>query len=711
MMGIARAVAVTVCLGSFPAQLTAGGGPENVAVVVNPRSWASRTIANHYAQLRRIPACNVFLLDWDASVTQTDVEAFRRQLLTPILKAITARGLAYQIDYIVYSSDFPYSISFEKQLEQAGEIDMPRLAQMFPTGSLTGMTCLYQLVLANRPLYGAVNTNGYANTGVERSATRAFHAACEWQKGEKTSSSGLRFMLSTMLGYSSGRGNSVEEIVRYLRRSALADGTRPDGTIYFMTNDDVRTRTRSATFEPVVEALRREGVAARQMNADTPQGAKDIAGAMIGKAWLPWDRQSRILPGAIVENLTSFGGVLDDRGTQMPLTDFLRHGAAGSSGTVVEPFATSAKFPDPTIHLHYVRGLTLAEAFYRSVVSPYQLLVVGDPLCRPWARIPVIHVDGVPTQAPVGGSVMITPRAETGPDQKIAVYELFVDGRRVASAAPGGRFELDSTRLQDGYHELRVVGTIDDAIQTQGRRILPFVVNNHNHTIRCRLISSRQVTWDEKLVVEVDAPGADRVVAFYRGLPVGQTADARGKIVIDPRGVGLGPVVVDLVATRQGTPDVTWMAEPILCWVQPGPPLPAQVTSVGIDPLPGLTVSVAGGAKQVIEDTKDPKWLASAGAGSGDPYTLEALVTATVSGVHQLQVRFDGALGIYVDGALVFNGQTNRFIRHELPVHLAKGVHHLRMVGRVQDDPRLSIRFGWRGARRLSRENARYLPS
>ncbi len=40
----------------------AGLSPESVALVVNGDSWASLTVANEYAALRRIPARNVILL-------------------------------------------------------------------------------------------------------------------------------------------------------------------------------------------------------------------------------------------------------------------------------------------------------------------------------------------------------------------------------------------------------------------------------------------------------------------------------------------------------------------------------------------------------------------------------------------------------------------------------------------------------------------------
>jgi len=55
---------------------------------------------------------------------------------------------------------------------------------------------------------------------------------------------------------------------------------------------------------------------------------------------------------------------------QTPLTEFLRFGAAGASGTVTEPYAIPAKFPDPFVHVHYVAGCCLAESFYQSITGP-----------------------------------------------------------------------------------------------------------------------------------------------------------------------------------------------------------------------------------------------------------------------------------------------------------------------------------------------------
>src|ERR1700759_1606483 len=57
-----------------PRAVFAGGGPENVFVVANSRSWASLTIAHHFAALRELPATNVLYLDWPYSTDKVDVE-------------------------------------------------------------------------------------------------------------------------------------------------------------------------------------------------------------------------------------------------------------------------------------------------------------------------------------------------------------------------------------------------------------------------------------------------------------------------------------------------------------------------------------------------------------------------------------------------------------------------------------------------------------
>jgi hypothetical protein len=207
-------------------------------------------------------------------------------------------------------------------------------------------------------------------------------------------------MLSIVLGVTSGRGNSVSEVVDGFARSAAADYTNPKGTFYYSVNDNVRSKTRQWAFDAAIEKLKEAG-AKGERNKDTfPQNKDDVLGAMLGLIHPKQDdANSKTLPGAIVENLTSEGGIMNWGANQTSLSSFLRHGAAGSSGTVIEPFAIPAKFPTPFLFYHYAKGATLAEAYYQSVQGPYQLLIVGDPMCQPFAPRPKEREEDVSKRA------------------------------------------------------------------------------------------------------------------------------------------------------------------------------------------------------------------------------------------------------------------------------------------------------------------------
>ena len=86
--------------------------------MVNPKSAASQTIANHYIQLRQIPAANVVYLPWDPKVETTDIATFRQQILMPVLEAARGRRARDQIDYVVYSSDYPWGIKLDADLKE-----------------------------------------------------------------------------------------------------------------------------------------------------------------------------------------------------------------------------------------------------------------------------------------------------------------------------------------------------------------------------------------------------------------------------------------------------------------------------------------------------------------------------------------------------------------------------------------------------------------
>ena len=138
--------------GFFPTALPsalAGGGPENVLVVVNEDSDSSKLIANHYIALRNIPDRNVVYLNRIPFKEATDFETFESRILRPVLRAIEDRELAGSIDYIVYSSDFPTSIRIPEIFKQFGDYvkaqgqDFEKTKKLYnPTASITSLTYL-----------------------------------------------------------------------------------------------------------------------------------------------------------------------------------------------------------------------------------------------------------------------------------------------------------------------------------------------------------------------------------------------------------------------------------------------------------------------------------------------------------------------------------------------------------------------------------------
>lgn len=537
----------------------AGGGPENVFLLVNANSDSSKTIANHYIALRKIPASNVMYVDWKGSVEFGTGKVFREQLLLPALEEMSKRRVGPQIDYLVYSSDFPWRLELGDLFPDA-KFEQP----FMPTASLTGSTFYGTLLSASPPVPVVVfpQMNWYVPQIDEKNLgqcqalgevpSRGFRFRYYWNsKGERTldAQRGQRYFLSTMLGVTSGRGNTVSEVINYLQRAAAADGRRPRGTIYFMRNGDPRSTTRHNCFAGVAEQINRLGIEARVLQGTLPTAAPDIMGLMVG--WPTFDfaaTRSVILPGAICEHLTSAGGMMASTGSQTPLTEFLKFGAAGASGTVIEPRSIQAKFPLPSLQLHYARGCSLAESFYQSIAGPYQILIVGDPLCQPWAVIPQIKVGGITAGESVSGTVTLAPLATAGAGHRVGKFELYVDGRLVARSDPAKTVSLDTNKLPDGYHELRGVGIHEDAIETQGRVIVPIAVNNHNAEIDFTVAPPDKVAASARIRVFARQTGATAIAIRQNSREVARVQGEAGEVEIEAATLGRGPTTLQAVS-------------------------------------------------------------------------------------------------------------------------------------------------------------------
>jgi hypothetical protein len=217
-------------------------------------------------------------------------------------------------------------------------------------------------------------------------------------------------------------------------------------------------------------------------NGIIPLKKEDVIGTVVGTRSFDWGASnSRLLPGAIAESLTSYGGYFD-RASQTKLTEFLRHGASGSSGAVVEPFAIQAKFPVSYLHVHYADGGSLAEAFYQSIEAPYQLIIVGDPLARPFASFAEVSLEKPDIRQPWRDVVSLHPHIQ-GAEQPIDRIELWVDGHYVKNTTPGNIILWDTTTVEDGFHDVRLIAIEDSSIETRSSVRLPVIIANTQYTV------------------------------------------------------------------------------------------------------------------------------------------------------------------------------------------------------------------------------------
>ena len=85
------------------------------------------------------------------------------------------------------------------------------------------------------------------------------------------------------------------------------------------------------------------------------------------------------------------------------------------------------------------------------VASPYQLIVVGDPLCRPWASIPNVTVEGAASGATLKGTAILRPSGDS--DGKAAGSLRAVRQRRASRALRHGRHLEFDAKFPDGDAE------------------------------------------------------------------------------------------------------------------------------------------------------------------------------------------------------------------------------------------------------------------
>jgi hypothetical protein len=242
-------------------------------------------------------------------------------------------------------------------------------------------------------------------------------------------------MLVTML-----HGRSYEDAAKLITSAIDAEAAGgADGELLFMNGSDGARGVLDMEYDGVVAALMERGFTdVARVPFEANLTGHTLGAFFTGTASLGETIEGNAFhPGALVDNLTSFGAVpqnFEATGeSQVSIARWVAMGVAGVHGTTDEPLNNC--FPSRWLFVDYVDGATLAEAYLRRMPYVYwHNLVLGDPMLAPYAVRPEIVIDGVANGETIEAPRAVSVLATDAEGFSVASLVLYVDGVEVARA-------------------------------------------------------------------------------------------------------------------------------------------------------------------------------------------------------------------------------------------------------------------------------------
>ena len=395
-----RLFAGIICFGwlSFSAGLLwAGGSGLNVAIVVNQSSSDSVQLGNYFREQRQVPPQNYLRINWTGINTEWALADFNQTLLTPLLAMLAERQLTNQIDYVVLSMDIPYRVNGGTNGENS---TTSALYYGFKADGRDPFSC----PLADN------STNDYVGSE-------------DLFRSMPPVSAGGNSFLVTMI-----TASNLAMAKQIVDQGVGSDGTFPTQTVVLAKGADAVRNVRYAGFDNALFNTRLRGNYSMIRTNTSSTAFTNALGCQIGAVTFSVPPNA-FVPGAMADNLTSFGGMLFENTGQTTLLSFMQAGASGSYGTVLEPCNYPQKFPDPQNYFYQARGFSLAECYYQSVTNPYEGLVVGEPLAAPFAQPAAGAWTGWPGNAILSGTTNLALQFNASDGlHPVQQVDLFLDG-------------------------------------------------------------------------------------------------------------------------------------------------------------------------------------------------------------------------------------------------------------------------------------------
>jgi uncharacterized protein (TIGR03790 family) len=679
----------------------AGGGPCNYLVLYDQTDPDSIAVANYYQQVRGIPERNMVPYTFFPPGRTTFVYTNLWDLTLHLRQVIQNRGLAGRFSGIAVAGSVPLMGKSFEFCFQSGLYFSPGFTSWNALTNSSHMNRAFALP-PEQPTREIRDDQPFVTVIGETAVTNSY-----WP--------------ISFVGFTGVNGNTPDEVFALLDRSKAADGQRPDGVIYMPFHDDIRYYTRESQIAQVTPLWDERGIRyLRTAPAVGDAGRPDIAGQFVGMAQADAGVSGNTyLPGTWADHLTSNGGNLNTLiNGQSSAAAWLRAGAYGASGTASEPYAIADKFPHAHIHTHLRAGATMAEAYWQAVQTPYEIMMLGDPLVQAWAHVPQVTISSPAEDATLSGVAAINTSASTAsPDGLETPYELAMDGRIVRIGATnetvgatwtGSGFTLDTTTLADGWHELRVLACNSNAVHTLGEERRAVIVSN----------TGQSVSLTGPSAIEVGSNGTFTVSLTGIANATNVTLQANGRTFATlPPGGGSTNLASALFGFKGTTRlhALAWLNNGRQVWSAPLPvgitwtPAPAtnvtpgaaiariryfsDTTAPGFDwdsSTPDVVTNLTGpvlaeGFKTAIKYraySVDTNFLAPANYATKPGFDSTMYFLAPADGLYEFMVDNTSISNILmdIDGRRIQHGiSTSEGPVKPAPVKLAAGFHHVRL--------------------------------
>ena len=512
--------------------------PHRVAVLVNENSQNSKKAAHVFAAMHGVPGCNLIYLDLPESVITGRAECtpaeFMQHIYEPAQKVIEERGLTNQVLAWVYSVDFPIRVVTSPNDRQ----QMSLMGLTFTRGKIPAPEMIEKGQFMS-PLFA-----GPVKEGSPKNPPRSLDV---YQVSLKEKMP----LPSMMLGYTGENGTDMDTVLRCIENGMLArrSGTSPR-ILLVKTDDEKRSGPREWQYAEVKAELALRGGSA-VIYTNQPPAQTNLMGVLTGSAAVKPSEFGSFAPGAFADHLTSWSAEFQK--PQTKCTEWLKAGATATAGTVTEPYANWAKFPHARFFVHYASGCSAMESFYQSILSPVQILLLGDPLSQIAGLPAEIKAVGLKKDKEIASSLDSAFVAEAKfPVAAPVLYSALLDGRQIKEADAVALIELPFKEMGDGWHEVRLIAQAAVPVTPGGFKDFPVLINKKGRSVAISGITDGA----PRQVVVQAVPGGKEVPKEIYLLWNGRQLDrkpyeAGTGLLFDERTVGEGPHRVQAVAVYE----------------------------------------------------------------------------------------------------------------------------------------------------------------